>query len=191
MKQKKGFRRLYDNFLKDEELFEIVKLVKSHDMLWSFRSGFTFMPDEEIPYDLVGDDWGLSYMLIPTLEPVLSQKLFKVFDPLFFQLKIEHPLRIKLNLNVATKEPHISQYHQDLHPDLKYTTAIYYINTCNGYTQFKSDGAPVKSVENRLIVFDGNLEHRAVTQTDTQMRYLINIGYFSPYDLPDKPYKTF
>ena len=190
MKQKKGYRRLYDNFLTDSESFEITKLVKSYEMLWGFRTGLTFMPDKEISYDLVGDDWGLSYLLIPTIEPVLSQKLFKVLQPLFTQLKIEHPLRVKLNLGVATKEPHVSQYHQDLHADYKYTTAIYYLNTCNGYTQFKSDGAPVKSKENRLVVFDGNSEHRAVSQTDTQMRYVINFNYLT-YDLPDKPNKAF
>lgn len=190
MKQKKGFRRLYDNFLKDEELHEITKLVRSFDMFWIFRTGLTFIPEEEISYDLVGDDWGLSYLLVPTIEPVLSQKLFKVLEPLFIQLKIEHALRIKLNLSVATKEPHISEYHQDLHSDYKYTTAIYYLNTCNGYTQFKSDGAPVKSKENRVIVFDGNSEHRAVGQTDTQMRYVINFNYLTS-DLPDKPNKTF
>ena len=91
MKQKKGFRALYDNFLADSELFEIVKLVKSYDMLWGYRNGLSFIPQEEISYDLVGDDWGLSYLLIPTIEPVLSQKLFKVLEPIFLKKLITHP----------------------------------------------------------------------------------------------------
>ena len=55
-------------------------------------------------------------------------------------------------------------------------TAIYYINTCNGYTEFKT-GEKVKSVSNRMVIFDSELEHQGVTATDDKRRVLINFNY--------------
>jgi len=56
------------------------------------------------------------------------------------------------------------------------TTAIFYINTNNGWTNFKN-GDKVESVENRLVIFDSNLEHEGVTCTDEIRRLVINFNY--------------
>jgi len=44
--------------------------------------------------------------------------------------------------------------------------------------EFESNGMKVNSVENRLIIFDSNEKHRAVTTTDTSRRVVINFNYF-------------
>ena len=31
-----------------------------------------------------------------------------------------------------------------------------------------------------MIIFDGNLQHQGVLQTDTQMRYVLNLNYIAP-----------
>ena len=50
------------------------------------------------------------------------------------------------------------------------------LNTCNGYTKFKKSGK-VKSVANRMVIFDSNLEHQGVTCTDKKRRVVINFNY--------------
>jgi hypothetical protein len=60
---------------------------------------------------------------------------------------------------------------------LKHKTAIFYINTNNGYTEF-NDGTKVDSVENRMLIFPSKLSHRAVAQTDEDQRIVINFNYF-------------
>ena len=55
-------------------------------------------------------------------------------------------------------------------------TSILYMNTNNGYTKFKK-GGKVKSVENRMVIFDGNLEHQGYSCTDKLRRVLINFKY--------------
>ena len=55
-------------------------------------------------------------------------------------------------------------------------TSIYYINTNNGYTEFKNNGK-VKSVENRLVVFPSHLEHQGYTCSDKLKRVVINFNY--------------
>ena len=58
------------------------------------------------------------------------------------------------------------------------TTCIYYVNTCNGYTEFE-DGTIVESVANRMAVFSSSILHRGVTQTDTKVRCVINCNWFN------------
>ena len=55
-------------------------------------------------------------------------------------------------------------------------TSIFYLNTNNGWTQFKK-GGKVKCVENRLVTFDSNLEHAGVTCTDQKRKVVINFNY--------------
>ena len=54
---------------------------------------------------------------------------------------------------------------------------IFYLNTNNGYTEFEN-GEIVKCEENTLVTFDSQIKHRAVSQTDTKQRVVVNINYF-------------
>ena len=82
--------------------------------------------------------------------------------------------RIKANLAPRTVFHKESAWHIDSFPCS--TTAILYMNTNNGWTEFKKRGR-VKSVANRAVIFDSNLEHRGVTCTDANRRVLINFNY--------------
>jgi hypothetical protein len=87
--------------------------------------------------------------------------------------------RIRLNLNCKFPEPCKYHYHLDMSigaAAVRWTTAILYINTNNGYTEFE-DGTIVESVANRLVAFPANIRHRGVSQTDEETRILINFNY--------------
>ena len=59
--------------------------------------------------------------------------------------------------------------------DLK--TAILYLNTNNGYTQFAS--RKVSSVANRLVVFKADESHFGTTNScDAPYRLVLNLNYF-------------
>lgn len=96
--------------------------------------------------------------------------------PLIDALKIKdgNLIRIKVNLNVNQQEQIKSHWHTDCTEP--HTTALLYLNTNNGYTEFE-DNKKVESVANRMIIFDGQTKHRGVTQTNTKSRYAININY--------------
>ena len=59
-----------------------------------------------------------------------------------------------------------------------YLLIIFYLNTNNGATEFKS-GEGIDSIKNRLVVFPKNTYHRAVSQTDTDKRIVLNFNYIS------------
>ena len=91
-------------------------------------------------------------------------------------------MRVKMNVytnpNYRSLSERISSgWHVDMKLcEHKYTTAVYHINTNNGYTLFE-DGTKVKSVANRLVTFPGNTLHTGITQTEEETRALINLNY--------------
>ncbi len=97
----------------------------------------------------------------------------------FFRLRLNMAslVRIKVNLNPKTENliVHKDAFHID-YPDI--TTAVYYLNTCDGYTLFE-DGPKVNSVENRIVIFDSNMRHTGTSCTNESGRLVMNINYFS------------
>ena len=94
------------------------------------------------------------------------------------KLGVKELLRIKANLRPATIFGRGSRYHTDV-PELgPHKTAILYMNTCNGYTKFKKGGR-VRSVANRIAIFDSDLDHAGVACSDEKVRVVINFNYIS------------
>ena len=61
---------------------------------------------------------------------------------------------------------------------IPYTTAIFYVNSNNGYTEFEN-GAIVESEENRMVVFPAEMKHRGTSCTDKKIRVVINFNYLT------------
>jgi len=113
-------------------------------------------------------------------------------DVVFPILQKIHPFsifRIKANLKMKSSDILIDNWHSDLynpilsiHMDEKkvsqWTTAVYYVNSNNGYTEFK-DGSRCECVGNRLLTFPANMIHRGTSCTDEDVRVIINFNYFN------------
>ena len=103
-------------------------------------------------------------------------------DELIFvtkKLNVRAPLQIRANLNFRDIDSVSSKWHVD-YPDIKNNkTAIYYLNNNNGKTILDENGTykKVDSKENRMLIFDGDIKHKAQYQTDVHKRYLLNINY--------------
>ena len=87
-------------------------------------------------------------------------------------------LNIRLNFLINRKDSYCSSFHTDSYNNqLNHTTAIFYVNTNNGYTEFE-DGTKILSEENKLITFPAHKKHRACSQTDKPYRVVVNLNYF-------------
>ena len=80
------------------------------------------------------------------------------------------------NCNVRTENIIRHGFHVDVPTDYDSKTAILYLNTNNGYTEFEN-GQRVESVANRLVVFDSALKHTGTTCTDQKRRIVLNLNY--------------
>jgi hypothetical protein len=120
-------------------------------------------------------------MFVHTLyrdKKILSPWFDKIALPILDKLQVKDGklLRVKINLNPNQLESITSAWHTDCSEIDNYSVAIYYCNTNNGYTEFEG-GEKIKSVANRIALFDGQLKHRGITQTDTKGRFAVNINY--------------
>ena len=164
---------LKSNFL-DNEVFEnIVNIISSNKLPWYAQTGLAEAGDGQVLYThiLVDDFQKVGSNVYKEVGESLLNKVREI-EPDFFRI-----LRIKINCypnqTIAVK----SSYHVDL-PKTKCKTLLLNINTNNGYTEFKNpDLKSVASVANQAIIFDGQEEHRSVSQTDTPYRWNINFNY--------------
>ena len=106
---------------------------------------------------------------------------YSLFDLVQQKLGVSRLERIKANLNPKTFFHRKGGFHTDQRSlsegvPQHQKTAVFYVNTNNGWTEFKK-GGKVKSVANRIVIFDSNLEHTGVTCTDEKRRVVINFNY--------------
>ena len=93
--------------------------------------------------------------------------------PILEKISYKKLIRAKINCYTKMEKNRISKFHIDQFSDHK--VALYTVNTSNGYTLFK-EGNKFYSLENSLLIFDGNKKHCSVTQTDKKLRINININ---------------
>jgi hypothetical protein len=157
-----------NNFLKKEELQSIKNLLLSDNFSW-------FYSNTQVK---ANKDCSFFFHSFFHNNRVNSNHL-DALQPILNNLKPVALINIRANLMVKKPESN-SSYHIDS-PGAK--TAIFYVNTNNGCTEFKKDKKKIKSVENRILIFPSGLTHRAIGQTDTDRRIVINFNY---YDGPQK-----
>ena len=165
---------LNDNFLAEQDFETIKNEVTATEFQWNFSKYVDSPNEESTPGQFVHTAY---YGSVPIsdfynrLAPILEQKL-----------DCCSLYRIKLNLQPRLPEPFTYSFHSDLSHDFEedvashWTTAIFYINTNNGYTEFEN-GEKIESIANRLVMFPSNFKHRGITQTDEQTRIVINFNF--------------
>ena len=162
--------RIIDNFLGDEYLQPIIERVSG--------SWFPWYWSEVLDERNFLEDLKYNFQLGHTLfrDNTVTSGEFHLFLPLLDRLNIKSLHRIKLNLNPITPKIIEQGYHID-NEFSDHTTAVFYLNTNNGYTKFQSTGEKVYSVKNRLVTFPSSTYHTGTTCTDSSRRLVLNINY--------------
>ena len=101
----------------------------------------------------------------------------EIIIPILNQLDCVSPIQVRTNMFISklfTK----SGWHTDY--DLNCKTAILYLNECDGGTELKIDNEIkfIKAEKNKVLIFDSNTLHRAVTSESEPVRYILNFNYF-------------
>lgn len=171
--------QLIDNFLEFNTFKEIQQNLLSCTWPWYYQDRVDFNYEEdEHNKDLT--DFQFCYAFYRNSAPVNSG--FSLISPITDKLNALSFVRIKANLQPRTEIQRKNKLHHDVSsPDglrsVKHVmTAIYYVNSNDGYTFFEG-GQKIESVENRLIKFPSHLKHGGTTCTDQKVRVLINFNY--------------
>ena len=160
--------QVIDNFLPQNQFNHLQELLTGPWFPWFYQNHIAYKGKEDGGYQFVHN----------FLKDTIPQEVAEQHNPYYRIIqpfeKLGKMIRIKANMRTRTLFHRRSHYHID-HPDV--TTAIFYLNTCNGYTKFRKSGKKIKTVANRMVIFDSNLEHAAFSQTDEKARVVINFNY--------------
>lgn len=162
--------KIIDNFLPFDEFNEIKKQMLGSDIEWSYNPHVVRPPDGTPNLH----DFQFTHTFYHKCQP--RSYHISLIDPILQILNPSAIVRIKANLQPRTEKIFIHPYHLD-HNFYDGKVAIFYVNSNNGYTIFQ-DGTKINSIENRLLIFDGNMSHTGTTCTDQKMRCVINFVYY-------------
>ena len=158
--------QIEDNFLEKKDFKVIENLICSDEFPWFFNKKVLkkFSEDNILNYQFTHNFFK---------NHMISSNAYNILLPLIDKIKPKAIIRIKANLNVASKDLIKYDIHKDQEFDCK--GAIYYVNTNNGYTLFQNE--KVQSKENRIVFFKANSFHGGTNCTDVENRILINFNY--------------
>tara|TARA_B100000902_G_scaffold350059_1_gene359066 strand:- start:82 stop:624 length:543 start_codon:yes stop_codon:yes gene_type:complete len=174
---------IYDSFLPVDQWKNIMmQTLETGVFQWKYNKAKVRLENDSslgnyqfthLLYSFHGMRDGASHVVSPQID---------IVKPILDKIKFLAIHKIKVNLEPIKKERHYSTWHTDVigdgnKPCNTMTTAIYYVNTCDGYTEFE-DGTKVNCVANRLAVFPANIKHRGVSQQDNKVKCVINFNYF-------------
>jgi hypothetical protein len=158
--------KIIDNAL-DDEVFNMIRdKVTSVEFPWQFLDNITEKKME-------GENFYFTHMFYQ--EHAIRSQFYQFLMPLFNIIKVKALIRIKGNLYTRTENPEIHPFHADY--PFEHKGAIFYINTNNGLTILEN-GTEIKSVKNRLLLFDSSRPHKSTSCSDKKCRMNININYF-------------
>ena len=156
---------IIDNVLSAINCQQIKGGMLGADFGWRFNEHISDKTDSENFY--------FTHLFSGNLQ--IKSNFFQFILPLLEVLKVKALIRVKGNLYTRTEKREVHPSHVDY--DFKHKGAIFYVNTNNGLTILKDD-TEIKSVENRLLLFDASEPHRSTSCTDEKYRMNININYF-------------
>ena len=177
---------ILDNFLPHQEFVHLEQYFMGGVLLWTYQQHkVTCGPNEQDVdnyqfthpfYFQEAFGGNFRYEISPDFQSIL---------PLVNRLDFIALHKVKANFEPLKRKRFHSDFHYDWAemqdgnpiPSNTMTTAIYYVNSCDGYTEFE-DGTVTEAVANRLVKFPANLKHRGVSQTDTRFKCVINFNFF-------------
>jgi hypothetical protein len=154
-----------DNFLNKKDFKKIQDLITGSDFPWFVSNGINYKNDGHTQFFHNFYNQGMSSIFFDCLLPLLHK------------LEVVSLIRIKANSICATSKIIEHEKHIDVSNVSNAKTAVFYVNTNNGYTHFK-DNKKIKSIKNRICIFDTNMLHGGTTCTDSKRRIVINFNYF-------------
>ena len=154
-----------DNFLHIDIFKKLKFFLMSEETPWYFKEHMT-----------KNDNFFFNHCFYNSNKP--QSHVFEEFIiPILLKLKCNALIEARANLMLKKNICYQSKFHIDRPFNCK--TAIFYINTNNGYTVLdENKKIKIKCIENRMLMFDSEILHAAFSQTDEERRIVINFNYF-------------
>ena len=165
-----GYKKVvktFEKFLHDDDFYPLRDRLLSDYFNWFHR-------EKQVAWDTQPFIDYFTHSIYNNHE--ITSDYYHLIIPFLKKMNVRAIISIRVNLVTMKHERVVSDFHIDYeYKDSK--TAIYYLNTNNGYTEFE-DGTKINCDENKLVVFNSQIKHRLASQTDKTKRVVINFNYF-------------
>ena len=160
--------KIIHNCLSPNDLKPLQDTLTSKDFPWFYR-------EAEVQKEIDSEYFTHTFYYAPDN---LQSQWYELIVPILNQIKGTHLIWARANLLINKTNSIRSALHRDINSS-KSTTAIFYVNSNNGFTLLKTKEGEVKSSseENKLIIFDSQTLHQSVRQTDTNQRITLNFNF--------------
>jgi len=162
--------KIIENFLEDDFFKSLKHLVMYDEFPWFKRKTMV---------NGTSDNLGYFTHSFFNNNNINSDYHIKYISPILKKLEAKAIIEVRANLSPSSfYGENACAFHIDNSYQSK--TAILYLNTCDGGTEFKINGEIkfVKADENKIVIFDSNIYHRGTKSIDQDFRYIINFNYF-------------
>jgi len=162
--------KVINNFLEKETFDNLKNILFSNKINWFFLPSFLpSMTNNKDHYF-----FNHCFYNYHTPQSIFFEELI---IPILKKLNAVAISEIRANLVLKEDNSYQSNFHVDRPFECK--TAILYINTCNGYTLLHEDKKiKINCEENKILIFNSQIRHAVVSQTDVDRRIVINFNYF-------------
>jgi len=162
---------IINNFLKNSFFKDLKNFIIESEFSWFQRKTM-----------IVGTTDNLGYFThsFYNNNQINCDAYFKYIIPILKKLNSKAVVEVRANLAPSCfLKKNACVFHVDY--PYKCKTAILYLNTCDGGTEFKIKDKIhfVKSEENKIVIFNSDIKHRGTKSNNADFRYLINFNYFS------------
>jgi hypothetical protein len=156
--------KLIPNFLKEDTFLELKNILMDNQFPW-FYSDVSGGLDDYSNFVFQHSFYKNEYQC--------SNWFNKIIMPILGNLNFKYLMRVRANCFSKRDKEIFTKFHID--SEKPHTVALYSVNSNNGYTLFEN-GQKILSKENQMAIFEGNLKHSSVSQTDTNIRVNINFN---------------
>lgn len=163
--------KIIDNFLEKEDFYKFQQEIFSNNIPWYYRNSLTIESINSL------EDNGYFSLCF-------FNKLFNDFNGFDYFLnkiyqKLECKALVQSRANLILKQDKVNKLHFHVDNTFKCNTAIFYMNTNDGATILNENKKiKIESIENRMLIFNSQIEHAALIQSNEKRRIVININYF-------------
>ncbi len=161
--------RIEDNFLAQDKWKELHDYMTSCEFPWFMQTTLTYGND-----DL--EAFGFNHWLTAEEHPLFAHLVTEMQSA----LSARNVLRVRADMTLLNTNKYRHGWHTDSKEE--HTVCIYYVNESDGNTLLKDpvEGHGFMQVEpkaNRLLVFDGSIEHTGHSPSEHKQRILINANF--------------
>ena len=166
-------RQIINNFLPRAEFLALKSAILNEQFPWTLH-------EKSYPGEIGCEDrFNCQFVHVFYQSPNITSTHISIINPLIKKLQHQLFIRAKTNITTAAENIQVYGYHIDIPDELAKIsrTAIFYLNTNDGYTIFEKDGEKIDSLENRMLIFDSSERHSGTNCTDQKYRAVINFNF--------------